>query len=166
MLAFNSRGQTVTVTRQTNCETRSGYVWHLSCVVTCVDDCPSLEEIHERVRPTGRPKAHSSHYSQWCCRLISSSLPFPLLADGGACGFPVMGVLAPAACRHPIPDCFQAPPGGRREHGGAAPWCRWNQWHDTHTCPRLMAWCWRDGACGRCCLQPLWQPNMGEKSHI
>lgn len=113
--------------------------------------------------PTARSKAHSSLYSQWCCQLISSLIPSPPPCDGGSSA---IGVLAPAAGRHPAADPCQAPPEGRLEHDGAALWCHWNRWRDTRTCPRLMVWRWRGGACGRCCCQPLLPPKEDQQSCI
>lgn len=114
-------------------------------------------------RQTAHSKAYSSHYSQQCWQLISSSVPCPLSGAGGAGGSPVTAALAPAAWHHPTPDSSEAPPGGRRERGVAAPQRHWSQWHDTHTCPGLTVWHWRDGACGRCCCRPLLPPKWGQK---
>lgn len=109
---------------------------------------------------TCRPStAHSSHCSQWGCQLISSSVPCPLSGGGGVAGSPVTSALSPASWPLQTPDCSQAPHGGRREHGVAAPQGRWSRWLDTRTCPRLTAWHWRDGVCGRCCCRPLLPPN-------
>lgn len=110
---------------------------------------------------TARSKAHSSHYSQCCCQLISSLVPCPLPCDGGS-----SAIGAPAAGRPPAADSCRAPPEGRLEHGGAAPWRHWSRWRGTRTCPRLMVWRWRGGACGRCCRQPLLPPKQDKQSCI
>lgn len=96
------------------------------------------------------------------CICLTCFYVLHLLADGcsSIASDPCEGpVLYSATVCVPVGADQLAVPEHTLEHCVAELDFHWNRWLCTCTCPRLKVWCWRGGACEKCCCRPLWPPE-------